>query len=68
VLRAEIDTRFAELHAEWRPYLYRWLDDAETRSPEEQLIAAATIRAISLRYVGRSFPQPRGSGCEAHPI
>jgi hypothetical protein len=51
-LRRELDARYRERHAEWRPYLYRWLDDAETERLERDAIAAGAIRPIGFRYAG----------------
>jgi hypothetical protein len=51
-LRAEIDARYDELHFEWRPYFYRWLEGPATESLEAGLIAAGAIRPIGLRYAG----------------
>ena len=51
-LRREIDARYEELHFEWRPYFYRWLDGPATQELEEALIAAGAIRPIGFRYAG----------------
>jgi SAM-dependent methyltransferase len=51
-LRNELDARYDERYFERRPYLYRWLDDEETRGLEEASIAAGEIRPIGVRYVG----------------
>jgi hypothetical protein len=51
-LRAEIDTRYDELHFEWRPYFYRWLEGPATESLETALISAGAIRPIGFLYAG----------------
>jgi hypothetical protein len=51
-LRAEIDARYDELHFEWRPYFYLWLEGPASESLEAGLIAAGAIRPIGLRYAG----------------
>jgi hypothetical protein len=51
-VRRELDARYDERHAEWRPYLYRWLGDPETERLEREAIAAGAIRPIGFRYVG----------------
>jgi hypothetical protein len=53
-LRAEIDARYDELHFEWRPYFYLWLEGPASESLEAGLIAAGAIRPIGLRYTGVS--------------
>jgi hypothetical protein len=52
LLREEIDARYDELHFEWRPYFYRWLEGPATESLETALIAAGAIRPIGFRYAG----------------
>jgi hypothetical protein len=54
MLRAEIDTRYDEVHFEWRPYFYLWLEGPASESLEAGLIAAGAIRPIGLRYTGVS--------------
>ena len=51
-LRAEVDARYDQVHFEWRPYFYRWLDGPATEQLEEALIAAGAIRPIGYRYAG----------------
>ncbi|MGZ4409097.1 MAG: class I SAM-dependent methyltransferase [Gaiellaceae bacterium] len=53
-LRAEIDARYDELHFEWRPYFYLWLEGPASESLETGLIAAGAIRPIGFRYAGVS--------------
>ena len=52
VLRRELDRRYDERDFSWRPYLYRWLRDAETKLLEERLIAAGNLQPIGFRYTG----------------
>jgi hypothetical protein len=52
-LRAELDTRYETVLAEWRPYLYLWLEGPASEALESTLIDAAAIRPIGFRYVGR---------------
>ena len=52
-LRAEVDARYDQLHFEWRPFLYRWLDGPATESLEQGLIDAGAIRPIGFRYARR---------------
>jgi SAM-dependent methyltransferase len=51
-LRAELDARYQERHAEWRPYLYLWLDGPASEALESTLIASGAIRPIGFRYAG----------------
>jgi SAM-dependent methyltransferase len=51
-LRAELDARYEERHAEWRPYLYLWLGGPASESLESTLIASGAIRPIGFRYAG----------------
>jgi hypothetical protein len=51
-LREEIDARYDEVHFEWCPYFYRWLEGPATGSLETALIAAGAIRPIGFRYAG----------------
>jgi hypothetical protein len=51
-LRAEVDCRYDELHFEWRPYFYRWLEGPASEPLEAALIAAGAIRPIGFRYAG----------------
>lgn len=60
-LRAEVDARYDQLHFEWRPFLYRWLDGPATESLEEGLIAAGAIRPIGFRYAGVRTETARSS-------
>jgi SAM-dependent methyltransferase len=52
VLRRELDRRYDERDFSWRPYLYRWLRDAETKLLEERLIAGGDLQPIGFRYTG----------------
>ena len=51
-LRGEVDARYTLRWSEWRPYLYRWLDDPQSKQLEEELIAARAIQPIGFRYIG----------------
>jgi SAM-dependent methyltransferase len=53
-LRAELDARYDAELFEWHPYFHYWLDDVETQSIEQSLIASGAIRPIGFRYVGRT--------------
>jgi Methyltransferase domain len=55
-LRSEVNARYLERYVEWRPYLYRWLDDPGTQQLEQSLVAAGAIRPIGFRYVGSRLP------------
>ena len=48
----ELRRRFNEIHFEWRPYLYHYLQGFATESLEQGLIDARAIRAVGFRYVG----------------
>jgi hypothetical protein len=58
LLRAELDARYEERHFEWRPYLYRWLQDEGAKEREEQVIAAGVIQPIGFRYTGATRARP----------
>jgi len=51
-LRGELDRRFHERVFDPRPYLYRWLGDAESEALEQRLVEEGALRAIGWRYVG----------------
>jgi hypothetical protein len=60
-LRAAVDARYEELHFEWRPYFYLWLDGPATESLETGLIEAGAIRPIGFRYAGVRTETARSS-------
>jgi ubiquinone/menaquinone biosynthesis C-methylase UbiE len=51
-MRRSLDARFEQVHFEWRPYLYRLLDDVGSEPLERSLLDAGAIRALGFRYVG----------------
>jgi Methyltransferase domain len=63
-LRGGLDSRYEPRHFEQRPYLYRWLRDAATRSLEETAIAAGEIQPIGWRYAGVRRETVRSSADE----
>jgi hypothetical protein len=52
VLRTELDRRYEERDFYWQPYLFRWLGGPETKTREEDLIAAGRLQPMGFRYTG----------------
>lgn len=52
VLRRALVARFDQRLYEPRPYLYRWLRDADTERLEAELVASGAIQPIGFRWVG----------------
>lgn len=44
---------YTEQYIEWRPYLYRWLENPQSKEVERDAVAAGELPALGYRWVGR---------------
>ncbi len=51
-MRSALDERFNEESFEWRPYLYRCLEQDDVEPSEREAIKQGDIQAVGFRYVG----------------